>query len=78
MTPDLIGGAVASALYLTPDRFLRLSQVMEMVAFGKSHIYAMISSGQFPAPRKPGGSASRWSENEVLAWLASFTPAGAN
>lgn len=78
MTRNLVEGTVVPSHYVTPDRFLRLSQVMEMVAFGKSHIYAMISSSQFPAPRKPGGSASRWSENEILAWLASFNPAGAN
>ncbi|MEG3163806.1 AlpA family phage regulatory protein [Sphingomonas sp. PB2P19] len=73
MTPDFIGGAAASALPVSPDRFLRLSQVMELVAFKKSHIYAMVASGTFPAPLKPGGSASRWSQNDVLDWLASFT-----
>jgi prophage regulatory protein len=52
------------------DRFLRLSQVMDVVGLGKTRIYEMIKGGEFPAPCKPGGSASRWSENEVLGWIA--------
>lgn len=51
------------------DRFLRLSQVMDIIALGKTRIYEMIKIGEFPAPCKPGGSASRWSENEVLVWV---------
>lgn len=52
------------------DRLLRLSQVMDTIGLGRTRIYEMIKAGEFPAPCKPGGSASRWSENEVLAWLA--------
>lgn len=51
-----------------PDRLLRLAQVMEMVGLGKTMIYRMIRAGDFPAPHKPGGYASRWSEAEVRAW----------
>jgi predicted DNA-binding transcriptional regulator AlpA len=52
------------------DRLLRLSQVMEMIALGRTRIYELVAAGQFPPPCKPGGSASRWSENEVLGWLS--------
>lgn len=55
------------------DRLIRLSQVKEIVGFGKTCIYAMIKAGNFPAPCKPCGAASRWSENAVMAWVASYT-----
>ena len=64
------GGVVTPAKYLLHDRLLRLSQVLDMVGFGKTYVYAMINSGNFPAPCKPGGTASRWSETEVLTWVA--------
>lgn len=52
------------------DRLIRLAQVMETIGLGRTRVYEMIKDGTFPAPCKPGGTASRWSENEVLAWLA--------
>lgn len=78
MTPTSVAGAPAPASYVLPDRFLRLTQVMELTAFGKTHIYGLISAGQFPAPYKPGGCASRWSEKEVLGWLAECMTRRAN
>ena len=62
--------AGAPPFNLTRDRLLRLSQVMDMIGLGRTRIYEMIKAHEFPAPCKPGGTASRWSENEVLAWLA--------
>ena len=53
------------------DRLLRLDQVKEIVGLGKTLIYRMVSDGEFPVPYKPGGSATRWSENEILGWLSS-------
>ncbi len=52
------------------DRLLRLEQVKDVVGLGKTLIYRLIQSGEFPAPYKPGGSAARWSENEIVEWLA--------
>jgi prophage regulatory protein len=54
-----------------PDRLLRLDQVKEIVGLGKTLIYRLIGEGEFPIPYKPGGSATRWSENEVHRWLSS-------
>lgn len=61
-----IGAPVA----VVRDRLLRLSQVLEIIGLGKTRVYEMIKVGEFPAPCKPGGTASRWSENAVLAWVA--------
>ena len=50
------------------DRLLRIDQVKEISGIGKTMIYRLVREGRFPKPFKPGGSASRWSETEVLAW----------
>lgn len=52
------------------DRLLKLAQVKEMVGLGKTLIYRLVQAGEFPPPYKPGGSAVRWSENEILGWLS--------
>lgn len=53
-----------------PDRLIRLCEVRNTVGLGKTRIYELIKAGSFPAPCKPGGSASRWSEREVSAWVS--------
>lgn len=53
----------------TPIRLLRLRQVIEMAGIGKTMIYRLIARGEFPEQYKPGGYASRWSEQEVLEWI---------
>lgn len=52
-----------------PDRLLKLSQVMEIVGLGRTMVYRLIREGKFPAPYKPGGYSSRWSENDIREWL---------
>jgi prophage regulatory protein len=58
-----------------PDRLLRLPQVQEIVALGKSMIYRLISERRFPQPLKLCGKASRWRESEIFAWVAEQTTA---
>lgn len=51
------------------DRGLTMTEVKERTGMGKTKIYAMIKTGDFPAPGK-FGRASRWSEiavNRVIA-----------
>src|SRR5690348_4502461 len=70
MSPSVSVGDAAAASTLIRDRLIKLSQVMDMVGLGKTRVYELIKSGDFPAPCKPGGTASRWSENAVLNWVA--------
>ncbi|AXB76634.1 AlpA family phage regulatory protein [Novosphingobium sp. P6W] len=42
---------------------------MRRVGLGKSMIYRLISQDRFPAPYKLSPAASRWSEQEVGAWI---------
>lgn len=51
------------------DRLLRLENVVELVGFKSSKIYALIASGDFPSPIKIG-NASRWPESKIDAWIA--------
>ena len=50
------------------ERLLKLNEVSRRVGLGKTRIYSMISEGIFPAPYKII-NASRWSEQEVVAWI---------
>lgn len=60
------------------NRLLRLDQVKEMVGLGKTMIYRLVKEGAFPAPLKPGGNATRWSENDVLSWIAACSAGRVN
>ena len=50
------------------DRLLKLPQVVEIAGIGKTMIYRLMRRGDFPQAYKPGGYASRWSEQEIYAW----------
>ena len=49
-------------------RLVRLSDVEQLTGFRKSHIYAAIKSGVFPAPIK-SGRATRFLESEIFDWI---------
>lgn len=53
-----------------PERLLKLDEVMRRVGLGKSMVYRLISEGKFPAPYKISPFASRWSEQEIVAWIS--------
>ena len=52
-----------------PERLMKLDEVCRRVGLGKTMIYAMIKEGRFPRPYKISPFASRWSEQEVVAWI---------
>lgn len=53
-----------------PERLLKLAEVSRRVGLGKSMIYRLITQGRFPPPYKISPYASRWSEQEIVAWIA--------
>lgn len=53
-----------------PERLIPLKQVTSLIGLGKTSIYNMIQDGRFPAPYKLSPGAARWSEGEILAWIA--------
>lgn len=54
--------------YGLDDRLLPIDAVMQLAGIGKTMIYRKVREGTFPTPCKPGGSSTRWSEQEVKAW----------
>lgn len=51
------------------DRLVKLDEVKRRVGLGKSMIYRLIQEGKFPAPYKVTPLASRWSDQEIRAWI---------
>ncbi|WP_070773003.1 AlpA family phage regulatory protein [Neisseria sp. HMSC065D04] len=49
-------------------KLLKLKEVLEITACGKTKLYAMIKDDVFPRPYKIG-AASRWRLDEVENWI---------
>jgi prophage regulatory protein len=54
------------------DRLIPIARVEQIAGIMRSRIYQLIRQGSFPAPYKPGGFASRWSEAGVRGWVESL------
>lgn len=54
------------------DKLLRRREVEELIGYSKNWIYRKIREGGFPEPHKAGGASSRWSYQEVDAWMTRF------
>lgn len=52
-----------------PIRILRLAQVIEVTGLGKTKIYELQASGQFPMRVQITTHSVGWVEEEVQAWL---------
>ncbi|MFL9952815.1 AlpA family phage regulatory protein [Paraburkholderia nemoris] len=60
--------AAAQTVSAKSERLIRLPQVLTLVGIGKTTVYAMIKSGEFPRPRKVR-NISLWVESEVQNWI---------
>ena len=50
------------------EKLLRLQAVMDCTGYNRSKLYALVSDGKFPKPRKIEGCAV-WLKSEVDAWI---------
>jgi prophage regulatory protein len=50
-------------------RIVRLKELVFRSGLGRSSIYEMVSTGDFPAPVQIGERAIGWIESEFEAWL---------
>ena len=50
---------------------LTRQQVEARCGIGRTTIYRLMRTGEFPAPLRIGPRAVRWPEAEIVAWLAS-------
>lgn len=53
----------------TPERILRLPEVLLRTGLSRSTIYARISESRFPAQRKLGTKIVGWYESEIDGWI---------
>ncbi len=51
------------------ETLIPLEAVEQLIHVKRTKIYKMIAAGEFPRPVKIG-SASRWPESKVEAWIA--------
>lgn len=58
-------------------RFLRLPQVLDLVAMKRSAWLARVSDGRAPRPAKIGVQLAVWPENVIAEWQASVLEHGA-
>ena len=70
MTPRTRQGDAVGEVASIAERLVKLDEVCRRVGLGKSMIYQMIKEGRFPPPYKISPFASRWSEQELVAWIA--------
>jgi len=56
-------------------RMLRRPEVEARTGLSRSSLYAMMSRGTFPRPKRIGQRAVAWSEDEIENWLATRTEA---
>ena len=52
------------------NKFIRISEVMEMTGLARSTIYKYARAGSFPATVKISRRAAAWVEHEVNEWMA--------
>lgn len=50
---------------------LRLDQVLLLLAIGKTQLYSLVASGEFPRGIKLGQRCVRWHADDVHAWINS-------
>ena len=54
------------------DCLLRRQEVEARCGIARSTIYRLMSEDRFPQPLRIGARAVRWSESEIVGWLASL------
>lgn len=55
----------------TPDRILRLAEVLARVGLSRSSLYRRMASGDFPSSVNLGAKAVGWKLSDIDAWFAS-------
>ena len=50
-------------------RFLKLKEVMELTALGRSSIYNFMNEGKFPKSIPLTARAVAWLESEIQGWM---------
>ena len=67
----------AESVAFAGDTLLKLSEVCQRTAMGKTSIYRKIEKGEFPAPVQISPKMVRWKKSEIDAWIASLSKVAA-
>ena len=51
------------------DRFIRLPEVLSLVAVSRAQLYRLVALGEFPKQVKLGARSVAWLESEISAWM---------
>ena len=63
----------------TPEehmRLLHLHEVQRMIGLGKTCIYEMMATGEFPRPLRVSRGGVRWKLSDIKCWIESRPVAG--
>lgn len=57
----------------TPNRFIRIKEVISLTGLSKSYIYQLAKTNHFPKQINliDGGTSVAWLESEIKEWLES-------
>ena len=58
-----------SLAVVTPNHFLRITDVSKVTTMSQSHIYALQAKGQFPRSRRIASKVSVWRAEDVQEWM---------
>ncbi len=56
----------------TPDKILRLPEVIKQTGLGKATIYRKIARNEFPRPVRLGERAVGWKATGIDSWIGSL------
>ena len=59
--------------HLPPQGMSRASQLIPLLPFGSSTLWAWSRDGRFPAPVKLSPTMTAWRNTDVIEWLESHT-----
>ncbi len=54
---------------MSMKRMLRLPEVRQAVGLSRSHLYSLVSRGEFPKPVPIGVRARAWDADEIEQWI---------
>ena len=54
----------------TPNRLLRIRDVMSRTGLSRSVLYSLAAAGEFPRPVKLSQRCSAWPEQAIHDWIA--------
>ncbi|MCW1429356.1 helix-turn-helix transcriptional regulator [Novosphingobium sp. JCM 18896] len=55
----------------SPERILRLKEVLVRTGLSRATVYRKILDGTFPCQRKLSARCSGWLESEIMNWIKS-------